>query len=396
MHASLSRTGELWNGGFVALLLLNLLLCLGFYMLPVTLPAYVTQIGGSAFEASLVIGAFSAMSLLSRVASGTVVETFGEATVIRAGLVVIAATTLAMIFLPVGGILLARALQGVGWGMATAAIATAVYTLVPAARRGEGSGYYALTGIAAVSLTPLVAILLLDAHGAVAVLGASAALTVAAVALVRGGRSAEAEPVPARPRRRIGWRGVFERGALLPAALCAILSVSLCGVMAYLVLFGREQHIDGVWLFFVGYTLMILATRGFVGRLFDRRGHAVIVVPGGLAMVAGLVVLSYARSAPLLVVASLLYGGGYGAVQPSLQTWAVNRCPDDRKAAANGLFLSSIDLGYIVGAVALGQLAAWQGYAAMYRYAAASMVAFLAVYLLALRAEAGRARAGGA
>ena len=71
-------------------------------------------------------------------------------------------------------------------------------------------------------------------------------------------------------------------------------------------------------------------------------------------MIAGLVALSVTETTPMLVVSSLLYGIGYGAVQPSLHTWAVNRCPPDRKAAANGLFLSAIDLGYIVGAIVLG------------------------------------------
>ena len=86
----------------------------------------------------------------------------------------------------------------------------------------------------------------------------------------------------------------------------------------------------------------------------------------------------------MLVVSSLLYGLGYGAVQPSLHTWAVNRCPPDRKAAANGLFLSAIDLGYIVGAIALGLLAERAGFAAMYRYSALALMAFIVLYLVEL------------
>ena len=107
-------------------------------------------------------------------------------------------------------------------------------------------------------------------------------------------------------------------------------------MVAYLVLFGKEQGIEKIWLFFVGYTVMILLTRPYIGRLFDRKGHRVIILPGCASMILGLLVLSNAHSAPVLVVASLLYGLGYGAVHPSLQTWAVNRCPPDRKAAANG------------------------------------------------------------
>jgi predicted MFS family arabinose efflux permease len=102
-------------------------------------------------------------------------------------------------------------------------------------------------------------------------------------------------------------------------------------------------------------------------------------------MILGLIALSLTHSTAMLVGASLLYGLGYGAVQPSLQTWAVNRGPADRKAAANGLFMSAIDLGYLVGAVTLGQVAEVAGYAMMYGYSALAMLAFLAVYWRELR-----------
>jgi hypothetical protein len=71
----------------------------------------------------------------------------------------------------------------------------------------------------------------------------------------------------------------FEQGALVPSLLCFILSIPLCGVMAYLVLFGKEQGLDDIWIFFVGYTLMIIVTRPFIGRLFDRQGHAITIIP---------------------------------------------------------------------------------------------------------------------
>lgn len=378
------RADPIWTGGYVALLTANLLLCFGFYMLPSTLPAYVKQLGGSNLEASLVIGLFSVMSLCSRIMSGTIVDAVGEYRIILSGIVVIVATTVAFAWAPVTAILLLRSVQGIGWGLATAAIATAVYKAVPEARRGEGTGYYALTVIVAVSLTPLVAILLMSSFDFVVLLAVSSGLALASTLSLKAGM-----PLPPSPRaergirRKISLTGVFERGALVPSALCFLLSIPLCGVIAYMVMFGREQQLGDVWVFFIGYALMILATRPFIGRLFDRKGHAIIVLPGTLAMIAGLVALSVTGSTPMLVVSSLLYGIGYGAVQPSLHTWAVNRCPPDRKAAANGLFLSAIDLGYIVGAIVLGRVAESVGFAAMYRYSALALMAFIVLYLFA-------------
>jgi MFS family permease len=58
---------------------------------------------------------------------------------------------------------------------------------------------------------------------------------------------------------------------------------------------------------------MILITCPFIGRLFDKKGHAIIILPGSVAIVIGLFALSQAQSAVMLVVASLLCGLGYGA-----------------------------------------------------------------------------------
>ncbi len=71
-------------------------------------------------------------------------------------------------------------------------------------------------------------------------------------------------------------------------------------------------------------------------------------------MLVGLTLLSYATSEISLLAASLFYRLGYGAAHPSLQAWAIDRSPADRKGAANGTFLSSLDLGYAVGAVLMG------------------------------------------
>lgn len=352
-------------------------------MLPATLPAHIKQIGGSNFEASLVIGLFSSLSLAARILSGNVIDAIGEKRLIATGALTIALSTIAFIWLPIPGILALRCVQGFGWGISTAAIATAVYKIVPESRRGEGSGYYALTVITSLSLTPLVGILLMEHFPFTVLLLVSASITMTALCLLGPGLANL--PVTAPVKRPISIANLFERGALIPSLLCFINCVPLCGVMAYLVLFGQERHLSHLWVFFIGYTLMIMVTRPAIGRLFDRRGHRVIIVPGVIAMMLGLFVLSQTTGLTLLIAASLLYGLGYGAVHPSLQTWAVNRCPPHRKAAANGLFMSSIDLGYITGALILGLLAGSTGYAAMYLYSVSALVLFLAIYFYTTR-----------
>jgi MFS family permease len=180
------------------------------------------------------------------------------------------------------------------------------------------------------------------------------------------------------------WSALFEKKAMLPAFLCFLHSVAFSGIVTFIMLFGVESGIRNVFVYFIGHVLMILVSRPIVGRIFDRMGHSAVIIPGVLSMMIGLVLLSYSHTVPLLVVASLFYGLGFGTVQPSLQAWAINRSPSHRKGAANGTFLSSIDLGYAIGAVLTGAIASVTSYAVMYRLSSLLLVLFLAVYVTVL------------
>lgn len=123
-----------------------------------------------------------------------------------------------------------------------------------------------------------------------------------------------------------------------------------------------------------------LITRPLVGKIFDEKGHAVVILPGSICLIIGLITLSYANSILMLILSSLFYGLGYGAVQPSLQAWAVNRSPSNRQGAANGTFLSSMDLSYTLGSILLSFIAEHKSYAIMYRFSAIFIILLLLIY----------------
>lgn len=175
--------------------------------------------------------------------------------------------------------------------------------------------------------------------------------------------------------------------SVVPVVSLFLLVIPLCGIMSYIMLFGREIKLFNIWVYFIGHVSMILVTRSFVGKLFDKKGHAVVIIPGAISMIIGLMILSYVHSVASLVIASLFYGFGYGAVQPSLQAWAVSRSPAERIGAANGTFLSSMDLSFTIGSIILSLIADIKSYAIMYRFSDIFMVIFMLVYGFVLLKE---------
>lgn len=167
----------------------------------------------------------------------------------------------------------------------------------------------------------------------------------------------------------------------ITSLLCFFLVITLCGIMSYIMLYGMELKITSIWIYFVGFISIILVTRPFWGKVFDRKGHVEIIIFGSISLIIGLMLLSYANSISSLVIASVFYGLGYGAVQPTLQAWAVHRSPNNRKGAANGTFLSSMDLAYTVGSILLASIAGYKGYAVMYRFSSLFIVLLLIIYV---------------
>lgn len=349
-------------------------------MLVPTLPAYTKLCGGSNFEASLVVSTFSITSLLIRLISGGIMDKLEIKPLLLIGGIILNVTTLSYIWLPVDGIIIVRVIQGVGWGLASTGAAAIFSDIIPKEKRGEGMGYYSLSMIISMALSPMFAIILMNLYSFKNIAFISVALVIIGVLFLFQVKTPKKIASKSTPKKIFSPVESFEKRAALPSLLCFLLVITLCGIMSYIMLYGKETNISSIWVYFIGFAAMILITRPFVGRVFDRRGHVIIIIPGSIFMIMGLIILSYANSTLLLIISSLFYGLGYGAVQPSLQAWTVNRSPHNRKGAANGTFLSSMDLSYTLGAIFLSFIAERSNYAFMYRFSTIFIVLLLVIY----------------
>ncbi|SMC24563.1 Predicted arabinose efflux permease, MFS family [Clostridium acidisoli DSM 12555] len=376
----MEHSQKLWTKGYIFMLLSNLFIYLGFYMLTPTLPAYAKLSGGSSLESSLVVSTFSITSLLIRLFTGNIMDKIEIKPLLLIGTIILAASTLSYIWLPLDAIILMRVVQGIGWGLASTGAAAIFSSIIPEKRRGEGMGYYSLSMIISMALSPVVAIVIMNLYSFKNIAIISIALVIVGAIFLQGVNLNKKLTNTPNSKKKINLKDAFEQKAALPSLLCFLLTVTLCGIMSYIMLYGKELKISSIWIYFVGYVAMVLLTRPAVGKIFDKKGHVVVILPGAICMIIGLIILSYAASVPILLLSSLFYGVGYGAVQPSLQAWAVNRSPSNRKGAANGTFLSSMDLAYTFGSILLSFVAEKKSYGFMYRFSAIFIILLILIY----------------
>ena len=404
----------LWTRSFIVLTISYFLMFMCLQMLLSPFPSYVKdRFAPGDVALSLVTSLFALTAIVARFATAALMKRISKTGLLYTSLGISVAATLAYPLADsLGSLLALRMLFGIGFGMGSTVMPTLVSRIIPVRRMGEGIGYFGLSTSLAMSFGPMIGLALLDGFGfgVLTVWGAvAAAAVIPLLALTRaaavspqaevGKRGAAVVPHAAtqasgvvRQREELPSTGLAGR-LWLPLTLNTLLSACYGGILSFLALYGRDIGLANIGLFFLFNALTVLAVRPVSGWLYDTRGHAVVLVPAAMVLVASLGLLSYTHSMVMLMASALLFGLGYGAVQPTVQAWMLGGAPRSSHGLINSLFYNSIDLGVAVGSMALGAVAAVTGYAVMYRFSAGIMLVFLLLYL-AVAVIGGRLRKG--
>lgn len=380
-------TDKIWTRDFIMICLANMCIFMGFQMTMPTLPLYVEQLGGDDRLVGAVLGIFTFSALLVRPIAGRLLETKGRRIVFSAGLAIFALSVGSFGFMgSIGLLFMMRIVQGVGWGFSSTASGTIASDIIPAKRRGEGMGYYGLSGNLALALGPSLGLFLVTVipfQELFLICSLLGLFAIIAASLIRYPK-VESDPLAAVRAKRFD---IYEKSALQPSLLIFFISVTFGGIATFLPLYTAEKGVDGIQWYFLVYAMALMVTRLFAGRLYDRRGHRAIFVPSTLLIMAGMLLLAWMPSETVLYIAAVLYGFGFGSVQPALQAWSIEKTPPNRKAMANATYFSFFDLGVGIGAIVFGQIGFLFGYRSIYITAAASIFISMIVYLCIIRGE---------
>src|SRR5690625_2074993 len=120
-----------------------------------TIPIFVNELGGSDQLIGVIVGVFTFSALLFRPYAGHALETKGRGPVylFGLGLFVLSVGSFGLIT-SMGMLIVIRIIQGIGWGFSTTSSGTIATDLIPPKRRGEGMGYFGLSGNLALALGP--------------------------------------------------------------------------------------------------------------------------------------------------------------------------------------------------------------------------------------------------
>ncbi|MEU7281100.1 MFS transporter [Streptomyces sp. NPDC045431] len=367
-----------------------------------------------------VVDSYTVVLAALLIASGALADRFGRRRVFRTGLVVFGAASLACAVAPsLGFLVAARALQGVGASMLSPVALAIVVNAMPDPReRARAIGVWASVFGLSMAAGPVTGGALVEALGWRSVFWINAPVVVTALVLValfvpesRGQRARRLD-LPGQvllttvlcvavgvliEGPRVGWTSPWALAgyAALAAATAAFIRVELRSTepLMDLALFRRPRFttavLGAVAVFVALNTTLLLTTlhlqhtRGWTpleagaatlpmalgatlcapwsGGLVARRGPRRPLVLAGAFTAAGGLCMAYPgtdTSVPLLLLAHLLIGVGFGFANAPLTNTAVSGLPSSRAGVAGAVTSTARQVGAAVGVAAGGGLAA--------------------------------------
>ncbi len=366
------------------------------------LPLYTEKITGRNVFSGVMMAAYAGAALLSRPISGLMADKFGR---VRQLIVsaFICAVVCALYGLTTSIILLAviRFVNGFAFGMHTTCGGAAAADVIPKSRFSEGIGYYSLYGTVATAIAPGIALGILgdnpelkDYKVLFFVAAGVFLMTMIFDCMITYERKRKKEGAsPDRqavaqvteasgplPKAVLG----FEYAVFLPVAVLTLLYFAISTVNTYLTLFAKDRSLGNIGLYYTLNAGGMFLSRILFGRVPDKRGTDIVLIPGIIGMALCLAAIPFVRSLTALCVIALPFGLSFGVVQPTINTMIFNRSSLQRRGSASAAYFAAIDIGLAGGGFAFGLVADALGFSVVYWLGAAVALAALLLYLKAV------------
>lgn len=361
---------KLWTKDFIIVSGVNFFLTLVFYLLIVIIGVYaVNEYHASTSQAGLVTGIFIVGTLFGRLFIGRVMDSIGRKRTLFIGLILfILTTSLYFIHLGITFLLITRLLHGITLGIASTATGTIVAQIIPLTRKGEGIGYYSMSTTLATAIGPFIG-LYMSQHTSTSLIF-SLCLALGMISLI----TAFFVYVPvlegsAKVTEIKGFKvsQFIEPKAVPIAFITLILALCYSSVLSFINFYAIEiDLVNTASFFFLVYSIAILLSRPFTGRLLDLKGANYIMYPAFIIFTAGMLLLGLAHNSIMLLAAGVLIGLGFGNMQSCTQAIAVKLTSPHRMGLATSTFFIFLDAGLGFGPYLLGFFIPFTNYRILY------------------------------
>jgi MFS family permease len=348
---------KIWTKDFIFLILSNFLMYITYYAILSALPIYlVRDLNASKMQVGVVVGTYTIASVLVRPFSGFALDRFGRRTIFLLALVLYTLLFAGYLFaLTITSIIFLRFAQGLTWGITTVSGSTIATDSIPASKRGEGIGYFALSTTLGMSVGPIIGLFICHQWGYTTMFVSGCLISV--ISLVCAYAVHMRKRFVVGKHIRMELNSLFDRNSIRPSINVFITMIAYGGLLSFIALYGREIGILNSSLYFLIFSVGIAAARLTAGKVFDRKGPGKIITICIGLLVVGFPLLAMAKDSALFYVSAIIVGFGNGVIFPTFQSMINNLADSLHRGAANSTLYTAVDLGMGLGMIMGGLIA---------------------------------------
>lgn len=380
---------KLWNKYYILVVLLNTLNAFSFYMVVTILSKYLVNIGISIATAGVIVGLFSITSLCCRPFSGLLADRLSNVTLLKWSNIFMGVGLLGFAFVTSEPLIVFfRIVNGIGFAFSGTCQIALASKYIPKNRMGEGIGYLGLGMVIGSAVAPGIGVAVSEHLGMQATFLMAAALTAVAFGILFIFHESKKKE---KLKKKISFGDILAVEALPFTIVAGSFSFINGIISSYLVLYADELGISGVSVYFTVCAIVLFVVRPFSGKLMDKKGIRVTVLPGLAVTACSMFILGRSTSLVLILVTGILRSLGQGAAQPSLQAGCINRVGTDRSGVATSTYYLGGDIfqgiGPMIGGVIIGAIAGAAGFRMLFDISGILMICALVFFAFVTRKE---------
>ncbi|MFC4025530.1 MFS transporter [Oceanobacillus longus] len=380
---------KLWTNQYLIIVLLSLVMFASFYMITAGFPIFVSTFSDNPALAGIMTTTLMTASLITRFFASVIIQKVNMKLLLIISLLYFLGTIgLTFVSQSIGFLIVIRALQGIGFSMLTILVFTISSNIVPKSRLGEGIVFFAMSTSVGTTIGPLIAIAYLANYSFESMMMLTLGLmsfSLLCSFFTKNTAKVENESTQATDNEPF-YKYMFDKRVLLPCILVSLNYMTIAGTVNFMGAFGKEINVGGsISQFFIAQGIAMVLVRSFSGKIFDKFGHRILIIPAAVSGAVGLILLGFSTSMWMVLVSGVLFGIAFAIIHPIGQAWALTLVPPEKKSTANSMLLIFIDFGLAFGSIGLGFLAKFVGYGMTFSLSAVLMIIILLLYLIGSR-----------
>lgn len=336
-----------------------------FYSLVPTLPLYFHNFLGMAYkEIGIVISSFSISVILFRPFAGYLIDKLGASKILRFALLF---TSLLYSLYPnvthLSGLIILRVFHGLLFGITSSSLSSMASNLGSPTQIGTSIALLSMTIPLGMILGSFFGLKILDLLGPkpmfLVTFFASFISFILSFFLKEKGWNPE-------PRGGFGFGNLILKEAIYFTVPMIFPMIIYGSINTFGAIHAKIKGLGPIENFFLVFTVSLLVSRLFTGRLFDKGYIKNLVFSSLLMIFFGTITLAFAFSHWILLLSAFLCGIGFGVLMPTCQAAANLLCKPERRGKANSTYFLSYDIGIGLSSILVGYLLQWVSMGVMY------------------------------